>query len=182
VGKSMKYSSFLHFIFRLSLINFVGFFILFVLRRFEVYNNLLFEQILFSDLATGLLFSSYFLYKKAKDDRIFLQILIACLLMVSVANFTLVNIDRSRSFYLLSWVEKSKIVLTDLEIDLSQVESPEKFNSDAIRLRLKEQTSRGLVYIDKSEYKLTSLGKSYLLSAQWFAKIYKLENWYRNQS
>ena len=177
----MKFSKYGYFLFRIFRATFFCSFILFILRICDFFNNLLFEQIFFAVFLNALLFLIFFFYKGFREERIFLEIIIASLFFLNIANFSLINIDRSRSFYVLSWVEQSKVVLNNSKVDLSKVYSNERLNTEAIKLRLDEQISRGLVYIDENEYRLTQFGKVYLLAAEYLAKIYKLDNWSTNK-
>ena len=107
----------------------LGFTFLFFIRLINLGNDLLFEQILISGflgylVVTLLYFRINFLYynwKKSLRDS-FLGFMIYLL----IALFTILNIDRSRSFYILSWVAKDIVICTDFSLDLSKVQSKEK--------------------------------------------------------
>jgi hypothetical protein len=149
---------------------------LYALRFTGFFNRFLFEQIVFIGFLSGFIF--FVLDAKIVRFRTTTaEILLVSTLFISLANLSLVNIDRSRSFYLLAWVGDSKVIENDSGLDLSMVLSSEIRNIDAINVRLNEQISRGLVSQSGSEYRLTNLGKVYLLMSNVVADWFKLENW-----
>jgi len=94
--------------------------------------------------------------------------------------FTLVNVDRSRSFYVLSWIDAGEVTNVGGQLDLSKVDSLEKLNPDAIQSRLAEQTQRGYIENQSNKWVLTKKGKSLLLFANWLANKFKLAGWLSN--
>ncbi len=107
-------------------------------------------------------------------------IILSSVLFFVIAQSTVLTIDRSRSFFVLSWVESSKISFTSKAIDLSLVTSNEKYSTSAIELRLQEQIDRKLIYTNSQSYELTALGRLVLFSANSFAKLFNLTGWYNN--
>ncbi len=167
---------------RILVANVLGFFILYLFRATNILGQLLFEQIIISALFIIVVITWFFLSRKSWGTNFVLEIFVSSLLFVNVASFGLVNIDRSRSFYVLSWIQESAVYRVDSNLDLNKVASKERLNLDAIQLRVDEQVSRGLVFLDGNKYQLTGLGKMYLSAANTAAKIYKLENWVKNQN
>jgi hypothetical protein len=154
----------------------VCFTLLYALRFTGFFNRFLFEQIVFIGFLIGFIF--FVLSAKIVSFRTTTaEILLVSTLFISLANLSLVNIDRSRSFYLLAWVGDSKVIEDDSGLDLGMVLSNESRSIDAINVRLNEQISRGLVSQSGSEYRLTNLGKVYLLMSNVVAEWFKLENW-----
>jgi hypothetical protein len=153
-------------------------FIFFVIRL--IWNtSLIFEQIVISSIIATLVSltaSKYF------NRLTFVNLLIVVLLSTTSAQFlanVLLNIDRSRSFYVLSWVRYGKITLKDGDLDYSSVKSPEKNSYEAITQRVDEQTKRGLIRIsDKCE--LTFRGKMTVHISDFLAKAFSLEGWKSN--
>jgi hypothetical protein len=115
------------------------------------------------------------LYKTEKRKTIILT-----LIFYFVYSFLLVNIDRSRSFYVLSWVKIYKIS-SNYPYDLSQVKSSEAINRFAITQRMTEQKDRKLIYDDGKYLGLTKSGNLILNLSNLFAKIFSLDNWFINR-
>jgi hypothetical protein len=110
-----------------------------------------------------------------------LTLIIALLFFYQSATSILINIDRSRSFYVLSWVDKYQIKSGVNTNPYESVQSPEKHSIEAIQKRIIEQESRGLISDNGSEFSLTSLGKVTLQISNFFAKIFNLQGWYQNK-
>lgn len=108
-------------------------------------------------------------------------LILSSILFFVTAQSTVLTIDRSRSFYVLSWVKAEKIIVTDTGLDFSLVQSDEKNSNSAVELRLQEQVDRKLVYFNSGKYSLTMLGSMVLLCADSFAKIFNLTGWYQNK-
>jgi hypothetical protein len=121
-------------------------------------------------------------FKKKMLDNSTLNILILSSIVFFVtAQSTVLTIDRSRSFYVLSWVKAEKIKVTDKGLDFTLIQSDEKNSNLAVELRLKEQVDRKLVHFNSGKYSLTKLGSLVLLCADSFAKVFNLSGWYQNK-
>ena len=95
--------------------------------------------------------------------------------------FSLVNIDRSRSFYVLSWANQEKVFDSKQGITLVGVQSPEILNLSAIRFRLDEQIKKNLLKVERGQIKPTLPGKFMILIADGLANLFNLENWKLNK-
>ncbi len=177
-----KFSKYSHTFFLFLTINVSGLLTLLIFRSLGVANNLLFEQIILTAFFNGAVYVGFSMFRGLRASQILPKVLLASLIFTSTANFGLLNIDRSRSFYVLSWVEKSKVFETASKLDLSKVKSNERLNSEAIQVRLDEHVSRGLIRFDENQYVITKLGRVYLLVAQYAAKIFRLDNWSKNEA
>ena len=155
----------------------VQFFVLYVLRLTGFLNQFLFEQINFVGILTGFVSFILLSWKKPKFSVNISEILLIVTLFVSLANFSLLNIDRSRSFYLLAWIDQSKVRESNSNLDLGMVLSSENRNVNAFQVRINEQVSRGLVSLNGNQYDLTGLGEVYLLISKKAADMFDLENW-----
>jgi hypothetical protein len=150
-------------------------------------NELLFEQITLLALAIFSFVCTYnaaFGKLKIKSDffgRRFQLTAIASLLFFLAAQFTILNIDRSRSFYVLSWIDLERIQIRGDGYDLSQVVSLEKSNVNAIADRIEEQVSRGLVISKDSKLQLTQRGEFVLWAAEFSGQLFHLEYWEANR-
>lgn len=160
---------------------------LIVVRSMGFGNELLFEQI---TLVTLAIFSIVCTYNavvgklKIKSDffsRRFQLTAIASLLFFLTAQFTILNIDRSRSFYVLSWIDLERIQIRGDSYDLSQVISSEKSNVNAIADRITEQVSRGLVLSKNSKLYLTQRGEFVLWAAEFSGDLFHLDYWETNR-
>ena len=89
--------------------------------------------------------------------------------------------DRSRSFYVLSWVDNGSISSSDGELNF-QIKSSEASDINGVALRLKEQIGRGLVQEVNGRYQLTPTGDLYISVANFLADLYRLENWDANKN
>lgn len=63
------------------------------------------------------------------------DIVICVLLTFLLLTSTLLNVDRSRSLYILSWVENGKIKVVNNEYDFSRIQSKEVLDGEGIKLR-----------------------------------------------
>ena len=105
---------------------------------------------------------------------------IGLLIATIVFPYSLVNIDRSRSFFVLSWVDLGKISDKSGEITLSVI-SHESVDKAGVLQRLNEQQQRGLVSKKDNSFELTDYGKFMLQIANFLAKLFNLENWEANK-
>jgi hypothetical protein len=105
-------------------------------------------------------------------------IIIGFLLACFVIPNTLLNVDRSRSFYVLSWIDSGKITYSAKGFKVT-AKSPEADDEAGVIQRVLEQQSRGLVH--ESEMKLTSKGKLTLEIANRLSWLFDLENWTLNR-
>ena len=149
----------------------------------------LFEQIMLSALTsaffvwmTALLLSRNSFISSQRIPTISWIILVSMLLIVTLGPNTVMNVDRSRSFYVLSWVEKKAIKVTDDGKLILNVNSPEKFNLVSIKARLDEQSTRGLIEFRDQSYFLTWRGRLTLMIAEFLAAFYKLDGWFKNRN
>ncbi len=160
---------------------FLHFVILLMFRVLDIFNNLLFEQII---LGSFLVFIVIWFWQKFIAKKSILIILTILLLSMSasilVEQSTILNIDRSRSFYVLAWTHKNLISFENGILDLTKVQSDEKLGLTGIETRINEQISRGLITKGSSEIKLSNFGKVYYFCAEKIAIIYRLDNWAKN--
>ena len=171
----------------IGLVQVFGFSLLIAVRSMGIGNSLLFEQITFLALIISLIV--YAIRKAMRKFRLTkkfsypsnLFIALASLLFFLLAQFSILNIDRSRSFYVLSWIHLEKIEIEGNSYDLSQVESGEKSNLGAIVDRIREQEVRGLVKVNNSKLQLTSRGETVLWVANTSGYLFHLDFWAANR-
>lgn len=126
------------------------------LIRFLFPQNFLFKQILWVTLIVYLLLLLPKVTEKLKIER---QRVVLALIVFSVLSTLLLNIDRSRSVFVLKWAS---------EVSKSGLATPESIVSykgfepsyiEPIRQRLDEQRQLGTISRDMSGYHLTLFGK-----------------------
>ena len=110
------------------------------------------------------------------SDALILGLAIAFLL-----NSFLLNIDRSRSFYVLSWVQNEQIDISSTPTKI-QIKSRESASLEAVLQRVEENQSRGLISKDSNGLHLTRAGKFLLLTSNVLAHIFVLKNWEANKN
>jgi hypothetical protein len=156
-------------------------FLLYLLRRF-LSDGLVFDQILYLSLVF-FIFATFIgtrsFQRVLPRSQLAVIVLIVTFFFYSFYSVMLVNIDRSRSFYVLSWVEKDKIYYESGKIQVI-VESREADNRDGVEQRIIEQIDRGLIKISEDKMQLTLYGKSLLKVSNAFASIFRLKNWELN--
>lgn len=166
---------------------FISAILLRILRNFG--NLQLFEQIVISCvsgaliLGLGILLFFEKIFPNFHDRFNILLILIASMLiMLIVAPNTVMNIDRSRSFYVLGWVENEGVRIDKEGALVLLVKSNERFSAVSIRERIDEQSARGLIMRQEDRYQLTRRGVIAVRISDFVAKFYGLEGWFNNRN
>lgn len=179
-------SSFRHLLFVMA--NFlVSCLILFFSRNFIDHNVPLFEEIIYASILSTLLTlgSTFFLKNREllyDSNRLLVYInIIALLSSVLILPYSLLNVDRSRSFYVLSWVDQNKISKSGNQI-LIQVQSSESLDIVGIKQRVEEQQQRGFIRENNGVYQVTEIGSFMLGVANLLAELFNLENWELNKN
>jgi hypothetical protein len=94
----------------------------------------------------------------------------------TLISFVTLNVDRSRSFYLIKWVsESSKTGTTLQEISESKNLSPEDIKD--FRQRINEQKESGTLKVENGQIKVTFLGSIVVAISRFFAKFASLEGY-----
>ena len=152
----------------------LGFVLLLIIRQL-LPNALLFESILISSIASVVITSIGFSIKWGSfSSDMFLSILLSFLLIITPSFLVLMNIDRSRSFYVLVWATTPSSAQEIEKQSIIAFGSAEKFG---ILMRLKEQEKRGLIKQDEGFYSLTSAGRWMVTTADLLASLYRLDNY-----
>ncbi len=156
-------------------------------RSFLKIDILLFESIvLFSSMIFLLVFlilakTRSKVIPTASLQTLFYVSLIGLLCTLIILPNTLLNVDRSRSLYVLSWVHQGQLKNVNGEFVVN-VKSSEGSDLSGVELRLDEQIQRGLVINLGNEYKLSRSGIFVLKVAEFLANTFNLSNWQRNKS
>lgn len=150
--------------------------------------NIFIFQYLFKNIVNSILtsiflslFVIFLINKKAKLIFDFKMLLICVLSFYIFSTSTLLNIDRSRSFYILSWVDNGFVTFTDDEFKMGGVKSLEKSNSNAIQNRIIEQINRGIIVNTNSNLELSRIGKVIVQVSNLTAKVFSLDGWQKNR-
>ena len=157
-------------------------FILLFLIRLITQRIILFESILLSILLTVVLVFSYFALEYKRDIsqfnyEKFLSVFVSLLLFYSMSFSTVLNTDRSKSLYVLSWVHDLGPIT---EKNLSQKIRMKygEYDSSYIQQRIIEHKSRGVFVERNGAIQTSSLGNVYWYVANKIAGIFKLSGWY----
>jgi hypothetical protein len=108
------------------------------------------------------------------------QILLVCIAVSFILNTLLLNIDRSRSFYVLSWVSNQQITSSPGQVKITS-QSKEAANATGVLLRIKENTTRGLIKSEGETFSLTLKGEILLSVSKTLSKVFNLNNWKENE-
>lgn len=153
---------------------------LFVFRMLST-TSLLFEQIIIS--AASATTTIYFLRNRKMREEIRIvvkRILITSLAIMFVMTSIFLNIDRSRSTYVLSWVKIGGIQKQG-ETWSIQVRSKEAENKHAVIQRISEASKRKMIIINEQSVELTFFGNLALKSFKIMATMFNLQGWIDNQ-
>ena len=95
----------------------------------------------------------------------------------------ILNIDRSRSTYVLSWVDKGHISIdVSGNILTNGISSNENLNELATIQRVNENITRGLISVGEDKLHLTMTGKFLLSICEGAAVLFDLEGWKSNRN
>jgi hypothetical protein len=153
--------------------------VLFIIRKISQ-SSLLFEQVNFSVVLVCTIFLLFRPVSSARFTFVNLRgYLITALAIAFLLNTLFLNIDRSRSFYVLAWVSNGQVENIDGKMKVSSP-SLEALNQKAAKIRIEEAQSRGLLDIENNQYRLTFLGELLLSSSNVLANLFELEQWKEN--
>jgi hypothetical protein len=157
----------------------IGFCLLAFIRLFDP-NTFLFIQILILSILLLITLYAYTAKRKGRlGETLRGRELISVVIMFTLLSFSLLNIDRSRSVYLLKWVSVSeKSELTSQEF----IESRANSNLDVQDLtqRLNEQKSIRTISIDDDQIKLTPLGTIIVWTSNFAGSFQNLKGYKSN--
>jgi len=159
-----------------TLVTIIGFLILAFWRLFQN-STFLFTQIL---IVTAILGVIVYLFSSVLENRFGALLrgreLTSIVFAFTLISFVTLNVDRSRSFYLIKWVsESSKTGTTLQEISESKNLSPEDIKD--FRQRINEQKESGTLKVENGQIKVTFLGSIVVAISRFFAKFASLEGY-----
>jgi hypothetical protein len=109
--------------------------------------------------------------------------MIISLLVIYISFATvLVNVDRSRSVFVLSWVGNNLVKVDPLGYDLSLVRSYTSRDYDGIEMRLNEHVKRNLIQTNDPQVSLTNYGRALLEIFKFSAKVFNLQGFNKNSN
>jgi hypothetical protein len=157
----------------------IGFCLLAFVRLFDP-DTFLFIQILILSI---LLLITLYAYTAKRKGRLSVTLrgreLISVVIMFTLLSFSLLNIDRSRSVYLLKWVSVSeKTGLTSQEFIDSHANS--KLDVRDLTQRVREQKSIRTISIHDDQIKLTSLGTIIVWTSNFAGSFQNLKGYKSN--
>jgi hypothetical protein len=144
-------------------------------------SSLIYEQINISILISSS-FYAFWVLRHRKIPLFFLmkKFVVLSLAVSLVLNLSILNIDRSRSFYVLSWIKNKSISIDENRL-LINIQSLEGRNRQAVIQRITEARSRGLLHSTTEEIKLTTLGEVFFFGSNQIAEFYNLSGWFENE-
>ncbi len=165
--------------------NGIALFLLFLFRK-VVPTGILFDQIVTVSLVVFFLFSTVIFLLKKNARMAFPMNLVqlsvsSTLIFILFSTLTLVNIDRSRSFYVLAWVHQDLVSYRNGVFDLTRVNSSEAKSQSEIEQRLLEQIKRGLITTTREKIILTDRGIFVLNLSNLSATLFDLSHWERHK-
>jgi hypothetical protein len=157
--------------FSLLVLNLIFFYIL----QLYFISTLIFEKITISSV-TLIVFMALINRLDFKKLTIILIIYIFLILFF-------VNIDRSKSFYVLYWIEKYEIIYKPSSSKFLEniPELETRISNYDFSQRVQEHKIRGLVAQKNNQLKLTGAGKMILRVSEIFAKYFRLTGWVGNE-
>lgn len=136
-----------------------------------------FQQIIFICLFMGMAIYGLTMFGRGKYASLLVGKELATILLIfTVLSFLILNIDRSRSFYLLKWVEISSSSGISAD-ELSSRIGFSKIERADIEQRIEEQVSSGTLKIDQGKMKLTILGRTLTSIFNFIAKFENLKGY-----
>jgi hypothetical protein len=161
--------------------------LLIVWRGFQP-TTLLFDQFL---LITILVLVVSLIYLKFNIDRFHIKEqnqLVATLMSITIAlsyfsvvQYYVLTVDRSRSIFILNWVDKGKIFYGSTGVTVLPTNLEEMKVVSSVGQRINEHRQRGLIGLDaKGRYNLTYAGKIILKTSEATASIFNLNGWRAN--
>jgi hypothetical protein len=143
-------------------------------------SSLIFDQINLLSIIYVLVLALIILRRGVLRYELLVFAVISTLALGQTFTNVILNIDRSRSFFVLSWIRYHEIDYKVDKFDVTKVRSDEKESQGAINNRIEEQITRGLVIQSKEKIELTTMGKIIVSISDQLAKIFSLNGWWTN--
>jgi hypothetical protein len=159
----------------------VTLFVIFKVIQVLFPSTLIFDQILIICFFTIALY----IYLLSKKERInfdkYVAIVSLGLFLVFLNQTFILNVDRSRSTYVLSWVDKGYVMSDDTgNLFTEGILSKENSYELGTVQRVRENIDRGLMKVDGENVRLTFVGHILLNICEGTANIFDLKGWKMN--
>lgn len=154
----------------------------YVLRNFnssEAVDSQINFMLLFTTIASVVIYL-FFIGLRFKVDVVYALTLGLVIAYLSTSTM-LINVDRSRSFYVLSWINEYKFPSVESQRSYDMVRSSENLAEIPINQRIEEQVRRGFVTSHQGILVLTFKGEAALIMAELLASNFRLKGWYKNK-
>lgn len=152
----------------------------FYLVRLLSQSSLILEQIM-SVSGIIIVINLFLLMKEKKKNYEIMAIVVLIIAVITQFEASIfLNIDRSRSVFILAWVNNHEIDVSQGNVRVVKFTSSEMENLDALKLRIDEQVQRGLIKVGSDKIFLSASGKLVLHFSQKIASIFQLDGWEQN--
>ncbi len=146
-------------------------------------STLIFDQILFISILNTSIFIVFLWRKKQVSSDMFIAIISLGLSFMLINQTFILNVDRSRSTFVLSWVDKGFVSKDKSGKFITEgISSSESINSLATEQRLRENIDRGLITVEGSKVRLTMSGSLLLRVCETTAHLFSLQGWKKNSN
>jgi len=136
--------------------------------------SLIFEQTIMVFLITNLIL--LLKSKIWKNNLDYERIILINFVVFIMIQFLSLNIDRSRSFYMLKWSAENRVVLEDNRITRI-VDGADTFEFNGLEQRLEELQKRRLIIKQENKAETTALGNLVYVISNSIAWIWNLGGW-----
>ena len=159
----------------------VSLYIVFKIIHTLVPSTLIFDQLLMISCLNVLVFLGVARLKVKKEFDKIVAIVFLGLFLMFLNQMFILNIDRSRSTFVLAWVDKGYVTNDSSEgIITNGILSKENLNEKATIQRIRENMDRGLISVRGENVRLTLAGNFLLFISQETADIFDLQGWKLN--
>ena len=150
-----------------------------IVRRYTN-SSLLFDQINYISLAAFIIYIAYARILRIHSAKFFLYCAAITISISMLTGLILLNVDRSRSLYVIGWVHHDLVTIDNGTFDFSKIKSQEKLNEAAIIQRISEHETRNLMFEESNNLKLTFMGNFYYRIANLLSQFFNLTGWQQN--
>ena len=165
---------------KVFLLTLVAYTLILLLFRFVFINIAVFDAVLLTAIILLTIIGLIGLLKREYLKLNVKDVIISLLVLYIFFATVLVNVDRSRSVFVLSWVGNNLVKIEPPGYDLSLIKSYASEDYDGIEMRLNEHMKRNLIQTNDSQVSLTNYGSILLGIIEFSAKFFNLQGFYKN--
>jgi hypothetical protein len=166
-------------VFVLSLVTYT---LILLLLRFVFNDIAVFDAVLLTTIILLIINALIGLLKREYLKLAVKDVIISLLVLYISFTTVLVNVDRSRSVFVLSWVSNNLVKIEPPGYDLSLINSYASKDYYGIEMRLNEHMKRNLIQTNDSQVSLTNYGSILLGIIEFSAKFFNLQGFYKNSN